>query len=60
MLIHNAGEWGWKRPHRKGQRRAGTVYMEMAVAAPWPLRVFVSSHLKILAIYWAARFKKRP
>lgn len=34
--------------------------MEMAVAAPWPLRVFVSSHLKILAIYWAARFKKRP
>jgi hypothetical protein len=33
--------------------------MEMPVAAPWPLHVFVSSHLKILAIYWAVRFKKK-
>lgn len=30
----------------------------MTVAAPWSLHVFVSSNLKILAIYWKAWFKK--
>lgn len=49
-----------ERLHRKGQKRAGTMCMEMAVAAPWALHVFVSCHLKVLAIYWAAWLKKGP
>lgn len=51
---------GLKKPHRKGWRRAGGAYLEMAVVAPWPLHVLVSYHLKMIARYWAAWFKKRP